>query len=410
VKLINSVSRPKFNLLVHFKSRDLSRLHRQGQFWHIFFLDPQGLGGAIIAQDEVDTWTIHLRLPLDTDETKIDSYDAIYRCLGGLNGKYEIKVDEILVRSTYRPSIAIARRYRGALGRIYLAGDAAHQNIPTGGYGMNMGLADAYDLGWKLAAVINGDGGSLLLDSYEMDRRPVAMETIEHSGVHTMTQVNSAKLLQPNASTVDEDSEGGRKMRKEIHDYYQVNDGENKSLGVEMGYRYKSSICIRDEDAAPEPDWHPSRYEPTTWPGSRAPHVFLNDGSAIFDHYGKHYTLIEFSDHSDRGGHLIRKAAEFSGVPLKHVELFNEEKALQLWERRLILVRPDGHVAWRSSKVADLATATQIVNIVSGKQPNTRSNGLERNVEDTVVKFTATSETTSQSSQYKLEKMGTFQS
>lgn len=172
-------------LLVHFKSRDLTRLQKQGQFWHIFFLGPPGeLGGAIIAQDEVDTWTTHRFLPLDADVDTISSEDAVYEVLGGLYEKYPIKIDEILVRSVWRPNIAVARNYAGPHTRVFLAGDSAHQNIPTGGYGMNLGIGDAYDLGWKLAAVINGSAGKALLQSYEEERRPVALRNVERSGVH----------------------------------------------------------------------------------------------------------------------------------------------------------------------------------------------------------------------------------
>lgn len=142
---------PGFVLLVHFKSKDLTRIQKQGQFWHLFMIMPPGqIGGAVIAQDEVETWTTHLFLALDEDESKISSEDAVYRVLGGMGEKYKIKIDEILVRSTYRPNIAVARSYSALGGRVFLAGDSAHQNIPTGGYGMNMGLADAYDLGWKV--------------------------------------------------------------------------------------------------------------------------------------------------------------------------------------------------------------------------------------------------------------------
>jgi 2-polyprenyl-6-methoxyphenol hydroxylase-like FAD-dependent oxidoreductase len=108
------------------------------------------MGGAMIAQDEIDTWTTHLFLPPEADHSSISSEDAVYTVLGGMGEKYEVKIDQVLVRSTYRPNIAVARSYSALNGRVFLAGDSAHQNIPTGGYGMNMGIADAYDLGWKV--------------------------------------------------------------------------------------------------------------------------------------------------------------------------------------------------------------------------------------------------------------------
>lgn len=129
---------PAYVLLVHFKSRDLSRLHAQGRFWHIFFIGNEGLTGAAIAQNEIDTWTTHLFLPLEKDSDSISSQEAVETVLGGLHGRYPVKIDEVLVRSTYRPSIAIVQSYSSSSGRVFLAGDAAHQNIPTGGYGKTL--------------------------------------------------------------------------------------------------------------------------------------------------------------------------------------------------------------------------------------------------------------------------------
>lgn len=135
VDLYLTTLRPVYVLLIHFKSRDLTRLHKHGRFWHIFVVGDHGLHSSCIAQNEKDTWTTHLLLPINEDSEKITSEDAVYRALGGIHGPYPIQIDEVLVRSTYRPNIALARSYSGANGHVYLAGDASHQNIPTGGYG-----------------------------------------------------------------------------------------------------------------------------------------------------------------------------------------------------------------------------------------------------------------------------------
>lgn len=109
-----------------------------GRFWHLFIFNEHGFGSAAISQDDQYTFTTHLLLPLDADHENINSHDAAYQALGGMGGPYKFDIDEVLVRSTYRHSIAVARAYRSRLGRVFLAGDSAHQNIPTGGYGMNM--------------------------------------------------------------------------------------------------------------------------------------------------------------------------------------------------------------------------------------------------------------------------------
>lgn len=351
-------------------------------------------------------------MPLDSDPTMLDSHDVIYRVLGGIGESYEIKVDEILVRSTYRPSIAVARQYASPKGHIFLAGDAAHQNIPTGGYGMNMGLGDAFDLGWKLAAIVNKCGGLGLLASYEADRRPVALTCIERSGVHMTTHLDVKELLQPDSGIVNSNSKEGTEMRKKIHDHYQANDGENRDLGIEMGHRYKSKICIPDNEETVEPEWLPSRYIPTTWPGSRAPHVFLKDGSAIYDLLGKHYTLIEFaqSGEADDGSakHLLT-AAKVDSVFLSHLKLVDEEKASRIWEKRLVVVRPDAHVAWRSNFGIGAKRASEIIQAIAGiAAPANHVEALSIEVDGEEATFNMVSNQV-QDKEYRLSKMGAFQ-
>lgn len=358
---------PVCALLVHFKSRDLQRLHKQGQFWHIFLLEESGgFGGAIIAQDEVDTWTTHLFMPLDAEPDKIESHEAVYRVLGGIYGNYPIQIDEILVRSIWRPSIAVTRTWNSPNQRVFLAGDAAHQNIPTGGYGMNMGIVDAFDLGWKLSSVIDGHGGKGLLKSYEVERKPVAVRCVERSGVHFGVHGRLKEVIGgEDPHRMDEDTEEARALRSKIHDYYQEHDGENKDFGIEMGYRYMSPIIVQDHDGI-EPPWIPSQYTPTTWPGGRPPHIFLSDGRAIFDKFGKNWTVLVFAE-PDCGLPLLIEAARSLSVPLEQVDLSKEELARKLYERNLVLIRPDQHVAWRADKVSSKKEAEDILNIVTGR-------------------------------------------
>lgn len=113
-------------------------MFKLGRFWHLFICNEGGLCSAAISQDDEYTFTTHLLLPENVDHETISSHDAVYRSLGGMGEPFEVDIDEILVRSTYKHSIAVARHYRSKLGKVFLAGDSAHQNIPTGGYGMNM--------------------------------------------------------------------------------------------------------------------------------------------------------------------------------------------------------------------------------------------------------------------------------
>lgn len=334
--------------------------------------------------------------------------------LGGLKKPYSIEIDEILVRSTYRPSIAIARSYAGSKGRIYLAGDAAHQNIPTGGYGMNMGLGDAFDLGWKIAATLHGWGGPGLLQSYEEDRRLIAMTSIERSGVHNAVHGKGAELLGQRGPLSELDPASYQAVRDSVHQHYQLHDGENKDLGIEMGLRYTSRICIPEKQGQ-APLWVPSKYIPTTWPGSRAPHMFLNDGRPIFDLYGTWYSLVDFLPNDHKGAELLVDAAAALGVPVKHVQLAGEEHARQIWEKNLVLVRPDGHVAWRGDVVSNQDDAVNIIRTVTGSLDPLAHNGADANGTNGVngdIKpkaFSSIATMCVQSTEYELEQMGEFQ-
>lgn len=358
---------------MHFKSQDLRRLHKHGRFWHVFLTDSSGgLGGAIIAQDEIDTWTTHLFLPADVEDTAdtLNAEDVVARVLGGMHDPYPIAIDEVLVRSTWRPVIAVTRDWSGQHNRVFLAGDAAHQNIPTGGYGMNMGIADAFDLGWKLAAVINKTGGPALLQSYEKERKPVAEKNVAHSGVHFQVHTQLKDLLTRNGLDprhIDEPTEQARETRREIDQHYQEHDGENKDFGIELGYRYRSSVIIPDaEDSAlQEPIWTPSAYTPTTWPGSRPPHIFLRDGSAVFDRFGKDWTLVSFEG-SQGQEHMVRAATKLS-IPVASLWLQDEPMTMNLYERKLVLIRPDQHVAWRADSLSSEADAEHVLRVVTGQ-------------------------------------------
>ena len=274
---------------------------------------------------------------------------------------------------------------------------------------MNMGIADAFDLGWKLAAVIHGRGGDGLLRSYELERRPVALRNVDRSGVHFQVHSHLDVLLAGgDVKRVDADTEEGRALRATIHEHYQKHDGENQDLGIELGYRYQSPVIVPEKDEK-EPPWAPSHYTPTSWPGGRAPHIFLSDGSAIFDQFGKDWTLLNFSD-DDCGQKFIMSAAEDLSVPVRQVDLSNEELARKLYERNLVLIRPDQHVAWRANAISDLGLAKEIVGTVSGKlQASNWQNSRAREPEKVTQLFTGTKEMTTQVGTFEMERMGDFQ-
>jgi hypothetical protein len=322
---------------VHFKSRDLATLHAHGQFWHAFFVG--GGVGAIIAQDEVDTWTLQTSAITDgVDTADIDKQQLLDKVCGR-----HLEINEVLQSSVWKANVLVADRYR--VGRLFVAGDAAHEVIPTGGYGLNSGVADAVNLGWKLAAVIKGYGGEELLDSYDAERRPVAVLGRDWSFRHLGIHVQAQELADP--ALVHAQGPKADAHRAELVEYFSANTGEHGSWGVEMGYRYDGSpVVVSDGTEAPE--FNGSVYLPTTIPGSRAPHVRLADGSSLLSAYRDGFTLVSFAGTGAAADMVEAAAAE--GVPLEVLAVDNTN-ARRLYERDFVLVRPDGHVAWRGSSM-----------------------------------------------------------
>jgi FAD-dependent monooxygenase len=215
---------------------------------------------------------------------------------------------------------------------------------------MNTGLGDAYDVAWKIAMVLKGAGGEDLLDSYEAERRPVAIRNVqraaEHMGIH---QHYTAKALQAGPEIMLGGSKGSEEIKAYLKKYVDTNDGENKDYGIEMDYRLRPSPVIATEGGVKEPEWRRQAYFPSTFPGSRAPHVFLaNSMTSIYDLLGKEYTAVDFSQTGSLSLRL-EQLAKAEGVPLTRLHLPNEKVVSKVWVSDLVLVRPDHFVAWRSS-------------------------------------------------------------
>ncbi|WP_157390256.1 FAD-dependent monooxygenase [Nocardia terrae] len=335
--------------LVHFRSRDLTNLHALGQFWHLF--TP---GGAIlIAQNEIDTWTLHQDLGAQVEDPDPigDPHDFVARSLGR-----PIAIDEVLASSVWRPNALLADSY--GRNRILLAGDAVHTVIPTGGYGMNTGLGDAINLGWKLAAVVNGWGGPELLTSYEIERRPIGERNrnaaVENAVVHLQYRAMVDQRL------ITEDSAAGRTHREEIARFVADNDAENLSLGVELDVRYDDSpVVVSDGSAAP--NWDRRRFVPTVRPGHHAPNVIFDDGTTLFDRFGPQFTVVDALGDPNQTALLLLEA-ERAGVPTRYVAL-TDPALTALYDHRIVLVRPDLHIAWSGT---DTTNAAEIIARVRG--------------------------------------------
>src|SRR6516164_1936647 len=327
--------------LVHFRSTAHHVLQHFGVAWHY-----QSPKGTLIAQNDRDIWTFQARFPRDIAPEKIDA-GAMLRDFAGYDFDYEI-----LLASAWTPHLLVAERY--AVGRVFLAGDAAHQYIPTGGYGMNTGIADACDLGWKLAARLHGFAGPTLLSSYDAERRPVGLRNREASKRHSETRRDIASLYHCGLTALGPDgdmarADAGRRIAA-------FGNAENESYGIEYGYAYPESPVICAEPEADIPS-DPLRYIPTTFPGVRMPSVVLGDHTPIYDRLGLWFTLVCAGTRPS--GALVEAAAR-RGVPLDVVRL-DEPDLIAVYGRRLMLVRPDQHIAWRGAACDDRLEAEAII-------------------------------------------------
>ena len=316
--------------LVHFCSTAYDVLHQFGQAWHY-----QTEWGGMIGQNDKDEWTLHVFfLPPDTDYSKLDPRQVV---IEGFGQDFDF---EVLVANPWSANYLITQEY--SKGNVFMAGDACHQYMPTGGYGMNTGIAEVGNLTWKLAAAVHGWGGKTLLDSYHQERFPIANLSLETSKRHLGVRFAIAEMY---AATKDihGDSESAKANRlrfgRQIAD---LGNGENEAWGTEHGYRYADSPIVAHEGGVP-PVFDHFDYHPSTYPGCRLPSLFLDDGSAIYDLLGTWFTLIALDD-SDCSA--IEVAAKGKGVPLEVVRI-SSDLANRIYEKSLILVRPDHHVAWR---------------------------------------------------------------
>ena len=327
-------------LHLFFRAPDL--LERCGRPLGSFFLhiDRHGLWANVRVIDPVNgIWRL---MVLDTDGNQTpDSVDRdalIRRAIGK-----PMDVEWLGISIWTRRSL-VAERY--AKGRVFLAGDAVHQLSPTGALGMNTGIGDAVDLGWKLAAVLEGWGGPNLLASYDSERQPIGMRNItKTAGFHI-----SHTQFDQGFGSIEDDSDEGRALRRQLGPELVREVGSMfRTIGLQLGYRYEDSpICVPDGTPAPPDD--AENFVASARPGARAPHVALADGSSTLDLFGRGFTLLRLGSDAPDGRATVAAAAA-RGVPIRTVTL-DDDEAVTLYERKLVLVRPDGHVAWRGDRAA----------------------------------------------------------
>jgi len=332
---------------------DLTAFHDKGEAERYLFVGPGGTWGNLTVVDGSEIW--RLTVLGSEDKMDLETIDAAAYVRAAL-GRDDVPF-EVLSTVPWRRSEMLAEQF--VKGRVILAGDSLHTMSPTGGMGMNTGIQEVVDLGWKLQGLIEGWGGLGLLESYESERRPVAQRNIEFS-----TQNFRAWKDAPDSSAVCEDTEDGGRARKLIGNRMRESTRvEWESTGLQIGYRYDNSpIVVADGTTAPPSDF--SVYVQTARPGARAPHAWLKDGRSTLDLFGKEFVLLEFDGASEFDVIRLRDALRHRGAPVSVHEIHDAAIA-ELYGSPIVLVRPDGHVAWRGTRTDEAAS---IVAIVTGAQ------------------------------------------
>ncbi len=252
---------------------------------------------------------------------------------------------EILSRGTWTAGHALVAE-RFARGRVMLGGDAAHLFTPTGGLGYNTAVEDAVNLGWKLAAVLKGRAAPALLDSYEAERRPLALRNTAFARQFA----DSLGLFEPDPAIEDEGSVGAA-ARREAGIYLEAHARAEFNIpGVTFGGRYDGSPIIASDGTVPPADAANS-YTPSACPGGRAPHIWLGDGRSLYDLFGFEWTLLRFRPERAPMSDLT-DAARAAGLDLTVVDVAHDD-ARDLYAADAALIRPDQIVAWRGGRVAD---------------------------------------------------------
>lgn len=337
---------------VIFRCKGLWDLHDKKKGYRFIFIGPEGTWATLVAIDGYDRF----RFSVVGDETKrtLGEDDVRKLIVRAMGKQFDFEVLSIVpwVRREL-----VADSYGG--GRVFLTGDAVHLNSPTGAFGMNTGMQDSVDLGWKLAAMIEGWGGRDLMKSYEAERRPVALRNVEEASENLRRMLSPRAALSPRVFAEGAEADAARKAFGEA--YTEMMKREWFTLHIHLGYIYEHSPIIYPDDT-PAPNDPVMTYQQTSRPGSRAPHAWLAPGRSTLDLFGREFVLLKFDDKLDPAA--FEAAAKQRGVPLKVVPLTDPEVA-RLYKDALVLVRPDGFVGWRSNKMP--ADAALVIDVVRGE-------------------------------------------
>lgn len=320
--------------------------------WLYFSLNPRRCG-VTMAVDGRETWNIqNFSYPGEADLTSVDHDWAIQTILGvGPDFHYEV-----LSREDWIARRLVADKFQHR--RVFICGDAAHLWIPLGGYGMNAGIADAANLAWKLAGTLNGWAPPDILDAYNAERQPITDQVSRIIADIAYRVIKQRSEI--NADIERQDAVGEITRARVAKEAYDLDVHQQCCGGLNFGYYYENSpIIVYDDESAPA--YTMGTFKSSTVPGCRVPHLWLEGHRSLYDAMGPDYTLLRLDPTTHVTG--IVEAAAKRNVPFTVVDVKAPE-ACELYRRKLVLVRPDQHVAWRGNREPD--DPLDLIDIVRG--------------------------------------------
>jgi 2-polyprenyl-6-methoxyphenol hydroxylase-like FAD-dependent oxidoreductase len=324
--------------------------------WLYFSLNPRRCG-VTMAVDGRETWNIqNFSYPGEIGLDHLDR-DWVIRSILGVGADFEY---ELLSSENWIARRLVASKFRDR--RVFICGDAAHVWMPLGGFGMSAGIADAANLAWKLAGILHGWATPEILDAYQAERQPItdqASRIISDIGQQVMRQRNE---LSPAIERLDAAGEAARAAAGQLA--YALDVEQQCCGGLNFGYFYdRSPIIAYDGEQAPS--YTMGTFTSTTVPGCRVPHVWMEGRRSLYDAMGPDYTLLRL-DPTARVDGIVTAAAQ-RGLPLAILDVKSHE-ASEVYGHKLVLVRPDQHVAWRGD--AEPAAPLDLVDLVRGAARN----------------------------------------
>ena len=325
--------------------------------WAMFTVNPRR-SGNIYAIDGKEVWLIHNYLrDHEADFESVDR-DASIRTILGVDADFHY---EVMSKEDWFGRRLVSDKLQQ--GRVFVAGDAAHLWVPYAGYGMNAGLADASNLAWHLAAQFESWASPQALSAYEKERHPITEQVSRFAMNHAHAMSKRRRQIPENLEELT--PEGAAARQTFGQDLYDLNVQQYCCAGLNFGYFYdQSPVIVYDSESAP--DYSMGSFTPSTVPGCRAPHFWLENGRSLYDEFGKAFTLLCFEGSDNNGSKALIEAAEKARMPLKVLNLEAFAQVPAEYQHPYVMVRSDAHIVWRGDALTQ-STASHVVKTLCGK-------------------------------------------